>query len=135
MGSAHTFDYDRVKEAILKKFQINKDTFRRRFHSTDIQPSETPRLKAAEHTVKALINGHATHALVETGSTLTLVLDSLVPREEWQDQAPVKGPLDLLKEFWEGPRGESKNVVVYVLQMGERLEQMTTLVRENIAKS
>ena len=47
----------------------------------------------------------------------------------------VRGPLDLLKEFWEGPWGESKNVGAYVLQMHEWLEQMTALARENMVKA
>jgi len=35
--------YDKVKEVILKKYEITADTYRRRFRSLDINHSETPR--------------------------------------------------------------------------------------------
>ena len=43
MDYAHTFDYDRAKEAILKKYQINADTYQQHFRATDIQMNEMPR--------------------------------------------------------------------------------------------
>ncbi|KAL1279482.1 hypothetical protein QQF64_026155 [Cirrhinus molitorella] len=43
----------------------------------------------------------------------------------------VRGPLALLREIWEGDqrRGETINVVSYVVQMWERLEKMKTLAQ------
>lgn len=42
----------------------------------------------------------------------------------------ARGPLDLLKDYWENPRPEGENIVAYVVQMRERLEQMPALVWE-----
>ena len=39
----HAMDYDRVKEAILNKYEINEEVYRRRFHEPDVRPGETPR--------------------------------------------------------------------------------------------
>lgn len=39
---------------------------------------------------------------------------------------------DLLKEYWENPRAKQENVVVYLMKMRERLEQMTVLAQEHI---
>lgn len=36
-------DYECVKEAILCKYDINPETYRQRFRSTDIEPRETPK--------------------------------------------------------------------------------------------
>lgn len=36
-------DYDKVKEAILAKYEITDETYRRRFRSLKIEPEETPR--------------------------------------------------------------------------------------------
>ena len=36
-------DYDRVKDAILKKYDINPETYRQRFRSTDVEPGKTPK--------------------------------------------------------------------------------------------
>ncbi|XDV11138.1 hypothetical protein PO909_000156 [Leuciscus waleckii] len=47
----------------------------------------------------------------------------------------VRGPLDLLKEQWEGPKDGMCSVVQYVVQMRERLEEMTSLAQENIKKA
>ncbi len=47
----------------------------------------------------------------------------------------VRGPLDLLKEQWEGPKDGTCSVVQYVIQMRERLEEMTSLAQENIKKA
>lgn len=47
----------------------------------------------------------------------------------------VRGPLDLLKEHWEGPPADQKNMVQYVIQMSERLEGMTSLAWENQTKA
>lgn len=41
----------------------------------------------------------------------------------------------MLKESWEGPRGGSKNVLEYELQMSERLEQMTALTQDSMRKT
>lgn len=47
----------------------------------------------------------------------------------------VRGPLDLLKEQWEGPKDGACSVVHHVIQMRERLEEMTSLTQENIKKA
>ena len=44
----------------------------------------------------------------------------------------VRGPLDLLKDYWESPKPERDNVVAYVVKMREKLEEMTALVQENM---
>ncbi|KAK7880059.1 hypothetical protein WMY93_033267 [Mugilogobius chulae] len=36
-------DYDKVKDAILAKYEITSETYRRRFRSLHIEPNETPR--------------------------------------------------------------------------------------------
>ncbi|CAI5653862.1 unnamed protein product [Oreochromis niloticus] len=36
-------NYDKVKEAILAKYEITADTYRRRFRSLKVEPGETPR--------------------------------------------------------------------------------------------
>ena len=49
---------------------------------------------------------------------------------------PVRGPLDVLKEVWEGPQtAETQSVLAHVLKMREKMEQMTELVRANMEKS
>lgn len=41
LDEAH--DYDCVKDAILKKYDINPETYRQRFRSTDIDTGESPK--------------------------------------------------------------------------------------------
>lgn len=47
----------------------------------------------------------------------------------------MRGPLDLLKEQWEGPKEGACSVVHYVIQMRERLEEMISLAQDNIRKA
>ena len=47
----------------------------------------------------------------------------------------VRGPLDVLRESWEGRRRSSESVVSHVLSMREKLEKMAGLVQENLAKA
>ena len=47
----------------------------------------------------------------------------------------VRGPLDVLRESWEGGRRSSESVVSHVLSMREKLEKMAELVQENLAKA
>ena len=47
----------------------------------------------------------------------------------------VRGPLDVLKEEWTGDRGTAVPVATHVVEMRERLVEMTQLVSENAAKS
>ena len=47
----------------------------------------------------------------------------------------VRGPLDVLKEEWTGDRGTAVPVATHVVEMRERLAEMTQLVSENVAKS
>ena len=42
MDISDTEDYEKVKEVILAKYEITADTYRRRFHSLDINQEETP---------------------------------------------------------------------------------------------
>uniref|UniRef100_A0A8C5CV84 SCAN box domain-containing protein n=1 Tax=Gadus morhua TaxID=8049 RepID=A0A8C5CV84_GADMO len=39
----HATDYNRVKEAILHKYSINEEVYRRRFREPDVRPGESPR--------------------------------------------------------------------------------------------
>ncbi|KAL2089206.1 hypothetical protein ACEWY4_016105 [Coilia grayii] len=43
MDIVEAMDYDKVKEAILAKYEINEDIYRERFRDPDIRPGETPR--------------------------------------------------------------------------------------------
>ena len=47
----------------------------------------------------------------------------------------VRGPLDVLKETWETSSRSTESVVSYILLIRERLDQMTELVQENMAKA
>ena len=47
----------------------------------------------------------------------------------------VRGPLDVLKEEWTGDRGTAVPVATHVVEMRERLAEMTQLVSANAAKS
>ena len=47
----------------------------------------------------------------------------------------VRGPLDVLKESWEGGEQSDQSVVSYVLTMREKLDTMSQLVQENLTKS
>lgn len=40
--SGRALDYDRVKEAILNKYEINEEVYRRWFQELDVRPGETP---------------------------------------------------------------------------------------------
>jgi len=44
----------------------------------------------------------------------------------------VRGPLDLLKDYWESPSSKGENVVDYVIKMRERLEEMSALAQETM---
>uniref|UniRef100_A0AAR2LWF9 SCAN box domain-containing protein n=1 Tax=Pygocentrus nattereri TaxID=42514 RepID=A0AAR2LWF9_PYGNA len=67
MDISYTNDYKKVKEVILKKYEISAETYRQRFRATDIWPDETPRelyvrlkelfakwTKPEEHTVQQM---------------------------------------------------------------------------------
>ncbi|TKS65328.1 Retrovirus-related Pol polyprotein from transposon 17.6 [Collichthys lucidus] len=47
----------------------------------------------------------------------------------------VRGPLDLLRDYWESSKPEGENVVAYVVKMRERLEEMTALAHEHMASA
>lgn len=38
-----TLDYDRVKGAILSKYDIKPETYRQRFRSLEVSPDESPK--------------------------------------------------------------------------------------------
>lgn len=47
----------------------------------------------------------------------------------------VKGPLDMLQESWVGSQEKKTSVMAFSLQMRERMEQATKLVRRNMEKA
>ncbi|KAI3374507.1 hypothetical protein L3Q82_006322 [Scortum barcoo] len=47
----------------------------------------------------------------------------------------VRGPLDVLEESWVGSQEKRTSVLAFVLQMRERMEQTTKLVRRNMEKA
>ncbi|XP_051794916.1 uncharacterized protein LOC127530951 [Acanthochromis polyacanthus] len=47
----------------------------------------------------------------------------------------VRGPLDLLKDYWERTENEGDNIIAYVLKMRERLEAMTALAQDNLKEA
>ena len=47
----------------------------------------------------------------------------------------VRGPLDVLRETWESSDRSSESIVSYVINMREKLDRMTELVQENLAKA
>ncbi|CAL9691326.1 unnamed protein product [Knipowitschia caucasica] len=47
----------------------------------------------------------------------------------------VRGPLDLLKDYWERTETEGDNIVSFVIKMRERLEGMSTLSQENLKEA
>ena len=47
----------------------------------------------------------------------------------------VRGPLDVLRETWEQPTLTDKDVISHVLEMRERLSQMTEIVQENLSRA
>ena len=47
----------------------------------------------------------------------------------------VRGPLDVLKEVWTGEEMENTSVAAHVIQMRERLQEMSDLARSNLAEA
>ena len=47
----------------------------------------------------------------------------------------MRGPLDVLKEAWEGSKRIEESVVSYMLLVRERLSRMTELVQENLSRA
>ncbi|KAJ8375373.1 hypothetical protein SKAU_G00059530 [Synaphobranchus kaupii] len=91
-----TLDYQMVKEAILSKYEINTETYRQQFRSTDIRPGETPKevyvqLKLQE--VPQATTGFSPFELL--------------------DGHQVRWTLDVLKESWEGGKPEGKQKTWY----------------------
>ena len=46
----------------------------------------------------------------------------------------VRGPLDVLKKVWTGDEIENISVAAHVVQMRERLQEMSDIARANMAK-
>ena len=42
MDPAYTQDYDQLKQAVLKKYEVNRDSYHQRFRSLDVPPGESP---------------------------------------------------------------------------------------------
>lgn len=48
----------------------------------------------------------------------------------------VRGPLDVLRETWEGPATpQTRSVLAHVLQMRDKMEEMAEMVRENMEQA
>lgn len=47
----------------------------------------------------------------------------------------VRGPLDVLKEAWEGSKKSSENVVSHILQIKEMTDKMSELAQDNLRES
>uniref|UniRef100_A0A8C6U536 Integrase catalytic domain-containing protein n=1 Tax=Neogobius melanostomus TaxID=47308 RepID=A0A8C6U536_9GOBI len=47
----------------------------------------------------------------------------------------VRGPLDLLRDYWEQTENEGDNIIAYVIKMRERLEAMAALAQENLREA
>ena len=47
----------------------------------------------------------------------------------------MRGPLDVLKESWEGGRKSSESVVSYIVQIREMMDKMRHLVQDNLERS
>ena len=48
----------------------------------------------------------------------------------------VRGPLDVLREAWEGPKTqEAHSILAHVLKMREKMEAMTELVSANMEQA
>ena len=47
----------------------------------------------------------------------------------------MRGPLDVLREEWTGEAAEEVPVAAHVVEMRDRLQQMTDLVQENAQKA
>lgn len=48
----------------------------------------------------------------------------------------VRGPLDVLREAWEGPQTpKSHSVLMHILKMRDKMEEMTELVRDNLEQA
>ncbi|KAI4897404.1 hypothetical protein NFI96_005671 [Prochilodus magdalenae] len=168
MDISHTNDYRKVKEAILKKYEISAETYRQRSWAIDIWPDENVRLKELfaklvkpeEHTVQQIseilileqfmrmvgpdmavwMKEHDPETAEEAARLAEVYISARKSTRgnrfgQWTSGPQIRGPLDLLKELWEGPQGKQKNVVQYVIQMRERLEQMTSLAQENLKKA
>lgn len=45
---------------------------------------------------------------------------------------PVHGPLDVLRQTWEGSKKSNNNIISYVLDMRKQLDKMTEVVKENL---
>ena len=47
----------------------------------------------------------------------------------------IRGPMAVLKEAWESGKSQDARVVAHVMQIRERLQQMTDLVEHNMEKA
>ena len=47
----------------------------------------------------------------------------------------VRGPLDVLKEVWTGEEVENVSVAAHVMQMRERLQEMSSIARESLVRA
>ena len=119
--------YATVKAAILRRYNINDETYRQRFRSTKFRAGQTPTEVATRHTGRKnwdellpyLLFAYREVPQVSTGfSPFKLVYGR-----------PVRGPLDILRETWESSPRSSESVVML---MQERLAYLRDLVKTNL---
>ena len=48
---------------------------------------------------------------------------------------PVHGPLDVLRQTWEGSKKRSDSIISYVIAMRDQLDKMTEIVKENLGRA
>lgn len=115
MNSDDSLDYGKVKEAILEKFEINEEVYRRRFREPDIKTGETP--KELYHRLKDLFRKWIRpeqKTVEDVGETLILeqFLRTLAPdiRVWVKEHRPQTGQqaAELVENFVSARRG-SKN--------------------------
>eukprot|EP00064_Thunnus_orientalis_P003522 superscaffoldBa00000289_g3531 len=162
-----TFDYKKVKEAILAKYKINEELYQQKFREPDIRPNKNPtefnwrrRPRPVQGSSEALhCMGHRSREwrrreLVATrqdcsGSRGTSSPAPSAGRSRESGSRPgfsriatdIAGPLErtqsghrYIQESWVGSQEKKTSVLAFVLQMREKMEQATKLLRKNMEK-
>ncbi|KAL2089340.1 hypothetical protein ACEWY4_014028 [Coilia grayii] len=86
MDIEEAMDYDRVKEAILMKYEINKEIYRERFREPDIRLGETP--KERYHRLKDLYKKWIKGQL-RSGKTVEKVGEKIILEQYLRSLAPA----------------------------------------------
>ncbi|KAI4901393.1 hypothetical protein NFI96_008728 [Prochilodus magdalenae] len=214
MDAEEALDYGKLKTAILRKFEINKETYRQKFRSDEVYSDETPRelcvrlkglyekwitpkektkeqigdtiileqyLKMVDHELRSWIlernpatmdqavdlaeayamarraegsfqlgnSGRQRRQHRETGSDWDTWLPYVLFAYREVPQASigfspfqmlygreVRGPLDVLKEAWEGQKDAQKiNILSHILKMREKMTDLMKLAHENLEQA